>query len=74
MAKPKKKKEKSQLQKRIESLLWRSAGMATVAGLAYVMEVGDIWMLDTKALVSVVAITFAGLLMGEFTKLLNPSK
>lgn len=66
--------KKSQLKKRIESLLWRSAGMAFVAGLAYVLQVGDIWSLDYKFLINVSVIAFAGLLMGELTKWLNPNK
>ena len=61
------------LKKRIKSYLWRALGMAFVASGAYVLNIGDIWQIDIKALTSIGVISALGLLVGEVTKLLNPS-
>ena len=47
--------------------------MAFVASGAYVLNIGDIWQIDIKALTSIGVISALGLLVGEVTKLLNPS-
>lgn len=63
-----------ELKKRIKSYLWRAAGMAFVASAAYVLGLGDIWKVEPKVLLSIAVIAALGLLAGEVTKLLNPSK
>ena len=59
------------LKKRGLSLLWRAGGMAFVAVLAYVLQVGDIWSLDYKTAVNLGVMAFLGLVVSETTKYLN---
>ncbi len=60
-----------QLENRLKSLLWRSLGMAVVASVAYILQVGDIYKLDIHILINTAAIAFLGLILGEVTKFLN---
>ena len=60
-----------ELKKRIKSLLWRAGGMAFVAGGAYILNVGDVFAIDPKALLNVAILAFMGLVVGEITKILN---
>ena len=62
------------LKKRIKSYLWRALGMAFVASASYLLQAGDIWKADYKALISVGVIAAIGLLVGEVTKMINHSK
>jgi len=61
-----------QIINRIKSFLWRAGGFAVVATGAYVLQVGDIFMLDLKVLVNLAVLTVIGLVVGEITKFLNP--
>jgi len=60
-----------ELKNRLKSLIWRSGGMALVACLAYILQVGDIFSLDYKTLANITALTFIGLVVGEISKILN---
>lgn len=51
--------------KRLKSFLWRTAGMVTAAGLAFVLAELTAW--DPNSMLTVVA----GLVIGEITKQLN---
>lgn len=57
--------------KRLKSLLWRAGAMVVVAVGAYILQVGDIWMLDTKTLVNLAVMAGIGLIISEITKQLN---
>lgn len=61
----------TELKKRIKSLIWRAGGMAVVALGAYVLQVGDLWLLDTKVAVNISVMAFIGLVLSEITKFLN---
>ena len=56
---------------RFKSYLWRAGGMAFVAVGAYVLKVGDIFLLDWKIILNLASIAAIGLLVGEITKFLN---
>jgi len=45
--------------------------MTVVVVGAYVLQVGDVFMLDPKTMVNLAAITVVGLVVGEVTKYLN---
>lgn len=59
------------MKNRIKSLLWRAGAVSLVAVGAYVLQVGDIFMLDTKTLINIAVLAFIGLVAGEITKYLN---
>ena len=66
---------KSQLQKRIESFLWRLGGMAVIAILGFLVEPDTIQALrESGVAVPALAIAVVGLLMGEATKFLKRKK
>ena len=56
---------------RSKSFVWRAGGMAVVAVGAYVLQVGDIFILDWKVIANTAVIVVVGLLVGEVTKFLN---
>ena len=56
---------------RAKSFVWRAGGMAVVAVGAYVLQVGDIFILDWKVIANTAVIVVVGLLVGEVTKFLN---
>jgi len=56
---------------RAKSFAWRAGGMAVVAVGAYVLQVGDIFILDWKVIANTAVIVVVGLLVGEVTKFLN---
>ena len=56
---------------RTKSFAWRAGGMAVVAVGAYVLQVGDIFILDYKVIANTAVIVVVGLLVGEVTKFLN---
>lgn len=60
-----------ELQNRIKSFLWRAGGLTAVAVGAYILQVGDLYMLDIKTLVNLSGLTIIGLVVGEVTKWLN---
>jgi hypothetical protein len=59
------------LKNRFKSLLWRAGGMSFVALAGYVLQVGDIWLLDIKMAVNIAIMAGLGLVVGEITKYLN---
>ena len=59
------------LKNRLKSLLWRAGGMAFVASATYILNIGDVFAIDPKALFNVAILAFMGLVVGEITKLLN---
>ena len=61
----------TKIKNRIKSLLWRSGAMAFVTVGAYILQVGDIWLLDTKVLVNLGVMAMIGLIVSEITKYLN---
>jgi len=61
----------TQLTNRIKSLIWRAGGMAVVAVGAYILQVGDIFLLDVNTLINIGILTFIGLVVSEVTKYLN---
>lgn len=61
----------TQITNRIKSLIWRTSGMAFVAIAGYLLQIGDIWQVDPKALISFSILTFIGLIAGEITKFFN---
>ena len=66
---------KSQLQKRIESFLWRLGGMVVIAILGFLVEPDTIQALrESGVAVPALAIAVVGLLMGEATKFLKRKK
>ncbi len=65
------KTEKTKLNNRIKSLLWRAGGFSAVAVGAYFLQVGDLWALDIKTLVNIGTVAFVGLVVNEVTKYLN---
>lgn len=56
---------------RIKSFLWRGGSLAVVAGGAYVLQIGDIYKLDSHTLINLVVIAVIGLVVAEATKYLN---
>ena len=56
---------------RIKSFAWRAGGMAVVAVGAYVLQVGDIFILDWKIIANTAVIVVVGLVVNEITKFLN---
>ena len=56
---------------RAKSFVWRAGGMAVVAVGAYILQVGDIFILDWKIIANTAVIVVVGLLVGEVTKFLN---
>ena len=62
---------KESLINRTKSFVWRAGGMAVVAVGAYVLQVGDIFILDWKIIANTAVIVVVGLLVGEVTKFLN---
>lgn len=61
----------TKIKNRIKSLLWRSGAVAFVTVGAYILQVGDVWLLDTKVLVNLGVMAMIGLIVGEITKYLN---
>jgi len=59
------------LKNRLKSLLWRAGGMSFVAVAAYILQLGDVFAIDPKALLNIAILAFVGLVLGEITKLLN---
>ena len=60
-----------ELKNRLKSLLWRAGGMSVVAAMAYILNVGDVFAIEPKALINVAILAFMGLVLGEITKILN---
>jgi hypothetical protein len=65
------KTEKTKLNNRIKSFIWRAGGFTLVAMLAYFLQIGDLWAIDVKTLVNIGAVAFSGLVVNEITKYLN---
>lgn len=59
------------MKNRIKSLMWRAGGMAFIASVAYILNVGDIFLLDVKTLLNIGVLAFLGLVLSEVTKYMN---
>lgn len=51
--------------------MWRAGGMAFIASVAYILNVGDIFLLDVKTLLNIGVLAFLGLVLSEVTKYMN---
>lgn len=60
-----------QLIKRLKSFAWRAGSLALVTAGAYILQVGDIFSLDTKTLINIIVLAVIGLVVGEVTKFVN---
>ena len=56
---------------RIKSFAWRFAGMTFVTVASFIIQSGDIFSIDWRALANTSVLTTLGLLLGEVTKFLN---
>jgi len=65
------KTEKTKLNNRLKSFIWRAGGFTLVAMLAYFLQIGDLWAIDVKTLVNIGAVALSGLVVNEITKYLN---